>query len=590
MSPSATVDLGILSAGVYIFTVQGAKDERRATSSCEITVLRNDPPSCEISAISGRSDKVNPSAKLYLSASMSDIRGSGNITARWLSILGGFSQGISLTDAAFTPISSVFILSSQAAKIPFGLGLNAGSLLSRASYTFRLITTNPAGSSTADISLTTNGAPTSGTVAISPLTGQPLTTFFTIKADTWCDDADDYPLLYTYQYILGVDSATAVEKPLLVKSLFSTYDKVLFPMVSALLECLSTVPAMLMVIHQMIFGVCWEQGPQPSYNLTAVVYVADQYGAASRAVTGFNVLPMTASIATLSRNISSTLTAAISSYNVESVYQVVALSSPGLSSAACTDPTACSSIRGDLLKFVSKAVNLQDTDSVVVTQQAQAVATLTAEGGSLSPDSQTVAVSLIRSIAASGATTGVSKEGFSAMGKSMDSILRTDTVNNPGHATAISDSVSDVVKASWVDLYPNDGGMSITTSAVNMSCGVAYALSLTNKTFAAPGTNNSVKLAPTGVDSFFSVQISDPVATAIVSMKNVRPSKKHTNTTSPLLRFSLTKKDSSSGNRRMLLLSDQYQAITTVLNYDRPIFIGVSIIIASFHVYLDEKD
>lgn len=223
-----------------------------------------------------------------------------------------------------------------------------------------------------------------------------------------------------------------------------------------------------------------------------------------------------------------------------------------------------------------------DADDSVVLQQAQAVESLTSDGAALSTSDQAAAVSLISTIAATGATTGVTAEGFKSVGKTMDTLLRTAAGDDPTQSAKITDAITSLVEASWVKLEPGEEGMSISTSSVNMTNTVVYAINLQNQTFSPPGTNNTVKMKDGGASSFFDVDDTDSVATSVVSMKNTRaneqePQKDGKNATSPLLRFSITKTTGGkSGRRRRVLLPNLDQALTTVLQHTKPMNFLVS--------------
>lgn len=110
----------------------------------------------------------------------------------------------------------------------------------------------------------------------------------------------------------------------------------------------------------------YAQGTAPGYNLTAVVYVADQYGASARATAGFNVLPLAVPITALAANISSALSSSLSTFNVEKVFQMVAITSSGIGSS-CTDAAACGSLRTTMLGAVAQAVTLQGNNGSIST-------------------------------------------------------------------------------------------------------------------------------------------------------------------------------------------------------------------------------
>ena len=79
--------------------------------------------------------------------------------------------------------------------------INLGLTRANAVYRLKLTVTDGIGSTSSSVvSLTTNGPPTSGTMAVTPYRGTALQTEFEFLLDAWSDDPDDYPLTYTYGY------------------------------------------------------------------------------------------------------------------------------------------------------------------------------------------------------------------------------------------------------------------------------------------------------------------------------------------------------------------------------------------------------
>ena len=76
--------------------------------------------------------------------------------------------------------------------------INLGLTRANAVYRLKLTVTDGIGSTSSSVvSLTTNGPPTSGTMAVTPYRGTALQTEFEFLLDAWSDDPDDYPLTYT---------------------------------------------------------------------------------------------------------------------------------------------------------------------------------------------------------------------------------------------------------------------------------------------------------------------------------------------------------------------------------------------------------
>jgi hypothetical protein len=48
----------------------------------------------------------------------------------------------------------------------------------------------------------TNAPPTSGSLVLSPAVGVALVDIFTFEASSWVDDSSDYPLAYSFYYVV----------------------------------------------------------------------------------------------------------------------------------------------------------------------------------------------------------------------------------------------------------------------------------------------------------------------------------------------------------------------------------------------------
>lgn len=86
----------------------------------------------------------------------------------------------------------------------FALGAKPLSFTPGKAYTFRLLASSPDvdEETFSQITLTANGAPTSGQFVVSPTTGSALETTFFFNAPFWLEDASDYPIAYSFRYTL----------------------------------------------------------------------------------------------------------------------------------------------------------------------------------------------------------------------------------------------------------------------------------------------------------------------------------------------------------------------------------------------------
>jgi len=205
--------VGFLPQGAYIFSVVGTtKDGRTASASATITVVAGRPPSVNINIQCDATTsttcslaRINPSKKLtisgYANISSTSSRKMTPYVSEWTNEEGVFNDGKSLKAVTSSPLSNT----AQAADgmLFYSLVIKQDSFMDGSSYTFRLRVTNKAEASSsayAEISFTTNAAPTSGTFAVTPSKGYVLTTSFSLIDEGWVDDADDYPLSYSFYY------------------------------------------------------------------------------------------------------------------------------------------------------------------------------------------------------------------------------------------------------------------------------------------------------------------------------------------------------------------------------------------------------
>jgi hypothetical protein len=134
---------------------------------------------------------------------------SANFTATWALFTGGISGGGTLSSVARTPLRRVSRLWDGETSFSFPLVLAAGALLEKSAYTVALSASTADGrSGVAYVSFSTSGHPTSGSLIITPSSGIAVVDAFAFAAADWTDDADAYPLLYSFYYVIGGDGGT----------------------------------------------------------------------------------------------------------------------------------------------------------------------------------------------------------------------------------------------------------------------------------------------------------------------------------------------------------------------------------------------
>jgi hypothetical protein len=102
---------------------------------------------------------------------------------------GSIISGSTLTVLDLVPISSTPLTNQILVMAPNALAVGT-------SYRFRLEASDGRGTGAAEVDVTVNTPPSSGSVSISPSSGMAISTEFTITASSWVDD--DIPLTYAF--------------------------------------------------------------------------------------------------------------------------------------------------------------------------------------------------------------------------------------------------------------------------------------------------------------------------------------------------------------------------------------------------------
>jgi len=203
-----SIAASILSAGVryrFTLTVSGAYASTKTIHSASVLVIC--PSVSPVSTI-----KINSPLPVYPFNPLEQFKFYASVTSQ-------FSEGANCTwslhsarseleatgtAASIAPVRRFFSYSQLTNGVDFPLGLNPGSLTAGVEYTFRL-TVEQLGMPSAYIDIRMNGntAPTGGNFSVSPSSGYSYSTEFRMIANSWVDDATDYPLRYQFVYQIG---------------------------------------------------------------------------------------------------------------------------------------------------------------------------------------------------------------------------------------------------------------------------------------------------------------------------------------------------------------------------------------------------
>ena len=179
-----------------------------------ITTVPEPPPAVGIAG--GRSDEV--AAKIPGGATFrlrGVVAGGGAYSYAWSIARGGVTCGATLCDASVVADNATFI--SEVALNAINLFVPPGHLLPGAEYRFQLSATRRSDGKLgyAAVDVTVNRPPYGGSLEVSPRNGTVLVDDFEVKASSWIDDnADDYPLTYTFYYRRASGSYGSEQLPL----------------------------------------------------------------------------------------------------------------------------------------------------------------------------------------------------------------------------------------------------------------------------------------------------------------------------------------------------------------------------------------
>lgn len=177
------IDRGMLTTGVYHFTVRVVKEPGPRTASYTVTMYIVPGPTSplQIEPISQR--KVNANERLVLNGMSTNA----SCTLMWSQLLG--HNVLEYPELVSTRLNLKSI------------ALKPNVLLPGATYKFRLATTCPSGlDGFAEIEILVNTAPSSGQFLVQPTRGYAAVDSFSLVLRNWVDDAEDLPFTYEFRY------------------------------------------------------------------------------------------------------------------------------------------------------------------------------------------------------------------------------------------------------------------------------------------------------------------------------------------------------------------------------------------------------
>ncbi|KAK3742747.1 hypothetical protein QZH41_018953, partial [Actinostola sp. cb2023] len=186
----------------YTFIMTYNKGSRHATSKVVIKVERGTPPKVVIAQ--QPQPKENPTKDIIIEVFVESTMSSTSV--RWDCVEEDGYGYVDLYQAgvALTPLSYTLNKEAGADKVTRNLALvlAAHSLSNGVSYKFRVTVAHADSTAIGETIITTNAAPSQGSLVISPTSGTAMETLFILVAEVgWSDDPDDYPLKYQCGYI-----------------------------------------------------------------------------------------------------------------------------------------------------------------------------------------------------------------------------------------------------------------------------------------------------------------------------------------------------------------------------------------------------
>jgi hypothetical protein len=183
----------------YYFELTLTKGVRITTKVVEVGVRISAGPMVYLTPLNGASEIINANDDVLLEASASTSHPAGIVSYSWevLDVSGSLAQKVDLTNWAMTPLTLSVL------KIKGGGWLRPGRV-----YEFKVDVTDEQGVSTASWQAEVNPPPATGTLEVTPASGEATATSFDFFATDWADS--NLPLTYSVAYQLVGSSAVHI--------------------------------------------------------------------------------------------------------------------------------------------------------------------------------------------------------------------------------------------------------------------------------------------------------------------------------------------------------------------------------------------
>jgi hypothetical protein len=571
--------VGVLpEPGTYIFTAVAStrrSDQGGQYASSAVTITVTDqlsfPPLAfayrhpTLSIYSYVPGQVNPSAKIALSGSAFVFNRTENLSVSWELADGSLATpGLTLADVATTPVRSAGITVNARSTVPWSLALPPGSLLPGTTYIFRLVIANGVYRLPAEVQITTNSPPTSGTVTVTPSAGTALATHFDVLAVGWLDQPEDYPLRYDF-YV--DDDRSRIYN--------DTDDTVAWRYMLAYGRYLPLLENALLPMSPVTGSVVVATCAKDSYNATACT--------PQGAVVGVESLPRWSG--SVMKNVSDAFAAAMAVQDVDAASAVVLMALISLRAAgpdwlpACRDGVVedCTveAVSRSLMSLALQAEAKRDPTVESVQQQAAildlVLSTNLNPTGGLDPST---ALHALQSATAKAALTGFNGNlGLVSRLACAVSGLLHDGADDASLLVA-SQSVKNLARATWTELVPLEPAIELTCPRLTFSSKAFYGVNFVATKTLSLGVDDKVSMPLSEVGDLLGtgdVEPVDEVYTSLVVMDgNVHKKDGNTSIDSVTMRLGLRIRqgdDAMSGRRRRRQMAhgrDLAEALTTV--------------------------
>ncbi|KAF4136682.1 REJ domain-containing protein [Phytophthora infestans] len=244
------------------FSLTASKGSRTATAFSTIWTVAGRLP---VVLVTASATKMNPSSRLTLT---STVTSDYPYTTRWTQTIGDLELPRADVSDMFTlPLTST------------NNAIRSFKLAAGLTYNFRLVATDTVGNvGFGSVSVVVNSPPASGTFVVSPQSGYAMQDTFTLTCSLWSDDADDFPLTYSFGVLSTAHFEMIEENSTDSNTLMAQLRKSMTPIVVNQLTPLATAK---------MFA---PEDMADSESVTVLAFISDRLGAVALAYDTIKVL------------------------------------------------------------------------------------------------------------------------------------------------------------------------------------------------------------------------------------------------------------------------------------------------------------